>query len=298
MRQFRLPDCRTLRIIGDERCQTEMPEKMIRIGNQTYCHEAARVPFEFAVKNGFDAFEWFSDIGRSGWCEDMMPASERAVLRRRGIEANILFSVHAPWRADPTTPDGAELILRSIRFGSDIGAGVVNFHQFAGYSPQKFADSMLPLLIKARDAGIRLTIENTADSSPDSFNRLFALLNQMPEASGLVGMCLDIGHANLFAETGNDFLRYVECLDRQVAIFHLHAHENFGDRDSHLPLFSGPSAQDDSKIRALAGWLKDRHFSGSVVMEQWPQPPEILIKTRQKFLQIWNGNDCLKPARR
>ena len=43
------------------------------IGNQTNCHVPARLPYEFALRHGFDAFEWFSDKGRAGWCEDDTP---------------------------------------------------------------------------------------------------------------------------------------------------------------------------------------------------------------------------------
>ena len=46
----------------------------ICIGNQTV--RAARspnAPFEFALANRFDAFEWFSDRNAErGWCEDLV----------------------------------------------------------------------------------------------------------------------------------------------------------------------------------------------------------------------------------
>ncbi len=51
-----------------------MRPSSIRIGNQTNCHVPSRLPYEFAVAHGFDAFEWFSDKGRAGWCEDDTPS--------------------------------------------------------------------------------------------------------------------------------------------------------------------------------------------------------------------------------
>src|SRR5215470_2309756 len=242
----------------------------IRIGNQTNCDVPARLPYEFAVRQGFDAFEWFSDRGRSGWCEDDTPPAQRAELLRATREAGILFSVHAPYAADPTTRAGAEAIRKSIRFGGDVGAAVVNLHLFPGHGARPFAESLGPLLGAARAAGVRLSLENTPQTSPDHCNAVFGVLSAVAGAAGRVGMCLDSGHANLFAGTRNDFLRFVDLLGDHVPIVHWHAHENWGDRDSHLTLFTGPAARDERGIRALISRLFRRGFSGSVVLEQWP----------------------------
>jgi sugar phosphate isomerase/epimerase len=170
----------------------------IRIGNQTSCHVSARLPYEFARAHGFDAFEWLSDKGPWGWCEEDMPQQEREQLRRAAQQRGILFSVHAPVAADPTTSSGAEALRRSIRFGGDVGAGVVNLHLFPEHHAKRFAEALRPLLEVARSARVRLCLENTLQTSPDHFNALFGVLTTMPEAAGQVGMCLDMGHANLF----------------------------------------------------------------------------------------------------
>jgi sugar phosphate isomerase/epimerase len=258
----------------------------ISIGNQTSCHIPARLPYEFALRHGFDAFEWFSDKGRAGWCEDVTSPAERAELRRAAKESGIRFSVHAPHAADPVTRVGAEAILESIRFGGEVGARVVNFHLFPGHGARPFAEALGPLLKAARAADVRLSLENTPQTSPDDFNAVFGVLSALPEAAGQVGMCLDSGHANLFAGTRNDFLWFVDLLGDHVPIIHWHAHENWGDRDSHLPLFTGPSARDDRGLRGLVRRLKERGFAGSVVLEQWPQPPEVLVVSRRRLQRL------------
>src|SRR6516165_1449482 len=58
---------------GDQETR-KMEAPRIRIGNQTSCQVPSRVPYEFALRHGFDAFEWFSDRGRYGWCEADMDA--------------------------------------------------------------------------------------------------------------------------------------------------------------------------------------------------------------------------------
>ena len=141
-----------------------MPTAGIRIGNQPNCHVPARLPYEFAVGHGFDAFEWFSDKGRRGWCEDDVPPAERAELRRTAQQHGILFSVHVSVAADPTTPSGAEAIRRSIRFGGDVGAGVVNLHLFPKHGATPFAEALRPLLEVARSTGCApLPGEHTPD---------------------------------------------------------------------------------------------------------------------------------------
>jgi sugar phosphate isomerase/epimerase len=258
----------------------------IRIGNQTSCHVQACLPFEFAFRRGFDAFEWFSDKKELGWCEDDTRPGERTELLRVAKDNGILFSVHAPCDADPTTQAGTEAILKSIRFGGDVEAGVVNLHLFPEHGARPFAESLGPLLEAARSTGVRLSLENTPQTSPDHFNAVFGVLSAMLEAGGRVGMCFDLGHANLFAGTRNAFLQFIDLLGDHVLIIHWHAHENWGDRDSHLPLFTGPSAHDDRGLRGLVRRLKERGFAGSVVLEQWPQPPETLVETRRRLLQL------------
>lgn len=263
-----------------------MQTSTLRIGNQTNCHVPARLPYDFAVRHAFDAFEWFSDKGRAGWCEDDTSEAERNELLRASKECGVQFSVHAPHDANPTTRSGAAAILKSIRFGGDVAADVVNLHLFPQHGARPFAESLGPLLEAACTAGVRLSLENTPHTSPDHFNAVFGVLSAMPEAVGRVGMCLDSGHANLFAGTRNDFLRFVDLLGNHVPIIHWHAHENWGDRDSHLPLFTGPSAHDDRGLRELVRRLQVRGFRGSVVLEQWPHPPEVLVETRRRLQQL------------
>ena len=197
------------------------------------------------------------------------------------------FSSASMPRSLPTRPPRrAEAIRKSIRFGGDVGADVVNLHLFPERGAKPYAESLGPLLEAARPANVRLSLENTPETSPDAFNAVFGVLTAMPEAAGRVGMCLDSGHANLFAGTRNDYLRFIDLLGVHVPIIHWHAHENWGDRDSHLALFTGPSARDDRGLRELVRRLKVRGFSGSVVLEQWPRPPQLLVQARERLLRL------------
>lgn len=263
-----------------------MNARQIRIGNQTSRHAPARLPYEFALRHGFDAFEWFSDTGPFGWCEEDMGPADRARLRQDSQSRGMAFSVHAPQAADPVSSAGSAAIRRSIQFAGDVGAEVVNLHLFPDEPARPFAESLTPLLEAARAVGARLSLENSPQTSPDYVNAVFGVLSGMPEAFEQVGMCLDSGHANLFAGTRNDFLRFVDLLGDHVPIIHWHAHENWGDRDSHLPLFHGPSARDDRGLRGLIRRLLERGFAGSIILEQWPQPPDLLVHASDRLRRL------------
>ena len=218
-----------------------------------------------------------------------MDAGERRGLRGEAAGHGVLFSVHAPFAANPVVGEGAAEIRRSIDFAGDVTAGVVNVHLFADQGARAYADALGPLLEAARAADLCLSLENTPQTSPDDFNAVFGVLSAMSEAEGRVGMCLDMGHANLQSSTRNDYHGFVDRLGEHVPIVHWHAHENWGDRDSHLTLFTGPSAQDDRGLRGLVRRLQRRGFCGSVVLEQWPQPPGLLVESRDRLRLLWGS---------
>src|SRR5947209_5593091 len=142
----------------------------IRVGNQTSKEAPYADTFHFALRHRFDAFEWFSDRGRGGWCEYDMDADARRQLRRQCEEAGLLCSVHAPYAADPVSPEGEAAILRSIDFAGDVGAGVVNLHLFPEHPVKLFAARLGPLIEAAALRGVRLSLENTPAVSPDHVN--------------------------------------------------------------------------------------------------------------------------------
>lgn len=267
-----------------------MDTMRIRIGNQTSCNAPYRLPYEFALRHRFDAFEWFNDQSRFGWSEQDMDAQARRQLRQAGVDHDVRFSVHVPVMANPIYREGAEAIRRGIDLAADIGAAVVNVHLFPERGARAFAEALGPLLEACRAAGARLSLENTPETSPDDFNAVFGVLSVMPEANDRIGMCLDMGHANLYAGTRNHYLDFVDQLGDHVPIIHWHAHENWGDRDSHLPMFTGPSSRNDSGLRGLVQRLRRRGFQGSVVLEQWPDAPDLLVQARDRLLELWRAD--------
>lgn len=271
---------------------------MVLIGNQTSCWASRPIePFEFALTERFGAFEWFPDKkAQAGWDDRDLDGSTRAWIRREAGASGMRLSVHARWQANPLLAESRELLARDLQLARDLGAVLFNIHLFEEQGIAAFVEAIGPLLTQSAEAGMQLSIENTPHHSPESFNELFARLREMNHDSMKhVGMCFDVGHANLASSTLNDYLGFWLRLDPQVPIIHLHLHENWGDADSHLPLFTGPSARDDAGIRGLVERLKKRDFSGSIILEQWPNPPTLLKVARDRLFEIW-GRDKKERA--
>ena len=271
---------------------------LIRIGNQSaFSAPSIMGPFQYAAANGFDAFEWFPDKKESGagWAEGDMSKEQRDFIKKTSLAHDIRLSVHAPWQANPLRPEAREIFTKDIELAQDIGACLLNIHLYTDEGIPSYVQAIIPLIEDLSKTGIKLSIENTPVTGPDDFNELFRQIQDSGlTETGHVGMCLDLGHANLCTATHNDYLKFVDLLGPQVPIIHLHMHENYGDRDSHLPMFTGPAGKDASGIKAFVERMKTRGFSGCIIFEQWPEPPGLLNEARNRLLAIIGNSE--RPA--
>ncbi len=263
----------------------------IRIGCQTsFAASAVTEPFEYAVAQGFDAFEWFPDRRPTGegWSETDLSADARAGIRQAARQHDIRLSVHGSWDANPLTADGLARLARQARFGADIGASTFVVHLEVSEGVSRLLAALWPLAGFLGSEGIELAFENTIWTGPDDFNDLF----RETGARFPCGMCLDVGHANLYTNTRHDYLAYLDHLGAGVPISHVHLHENWGDADSHLAMFAGPAGRDDSGVRGLVDRLIGRGFGGCMILEQWPEPPSLLRVARDRLVEIIDARRC------
>jgi len=255
------------------------------IGNQTAFGAPVADPFAFAIEHGFDAFEFFPDGGPAGrgWSAEDIGSDDRLRFRALARERDLRLSVHAALEAHLLDRSSWASLLRDIELARELGAKVINVHIDPG-DAAGCSDAACSLMERLRPAGIALALENTVMVGPEYVNQLFERLHGMP--GGMrddVGLCLDIGHANLFSETPNDYLGYLDRLADRVRIVHAHIHENWGDGDRHLTLFTGPSGNDPSGVAGLLRRLRRRAFRGSLILEQWPNPASLLITARNRL---------------
>jgi len=202
-----------------------------------------------------------------------------------------MMSIHAPWWIDPLKAQNADRLVAVQTFAQDLGAKLVNIHLTSDHSIAAYLDAIAPFAVHLHRTGIALAIENTPQTTPEHFNQLFRSTRRISALRRVVlGMCFDVGHANLCAVTQNDYLAFLDQLDSDIPIIHVHAHENNGDTDSHLTLFTGPAGLDDSGLRGLVHRLKARRYSGAIILEQWPDPPSLLLAAHDRLTELFRGN--------
>lgn len=130
---------------------------------------------------------------------------------------------------------------------------------------------------KARALGLRVALENMFPRSgsmitPQDFSPVM-------EAFPDMGITLDTGHANIKGGTKRavEFIRaYPE------RIWHLHASDNWGRRDDHLPLGAGTV-----DFRSLVAELKAIGYDERVTFEVFSPDRDYLRISQEKFLRLW-----------
>ena len=179
----------------------------------------------------------------------------------------------------------------TVEFALDIGAVLVNLHLDMSQGAEAFGRALEPTLKATRKEKLKLCLENSVWTGPEEFNAFFSWLQSHQKSRARhVAMCFDLGHANVCSATHNDYCGFLDQLDDTIPITHLHLHENFGDRDSHLPLFTGPSRDNPAGILGVLKRLEEREFSGCGILEQWPQPPTLLSGARDRLRLLQNAS--------
>ncbi len=264
--------------------------KTIRIGNQTaFMALTPLAPFLYAVENHFGAFEWFPDKKKSGAGWDLSDINEetRRFIKETALAHDITLTMHASSQVNPFQVESQKIFFGDIDFAREIGAVLLNIHLSTEHGLANYVRAILPVCNYCRAAGLQLAIENTPLTSPEDFNQLFARLREIKNMTlDHVGMCIDLGHANLCSTTQNDYIGFLDRLDRQVPIIHAHLHENYGDHDAHLVIFTGPAAQNDHGVRLFFDRLAKHAYQGVIILEQWPDPPDLLNTARNRLIQM------------
>jgi sugar phosphate isomerase/epimerase len=130
---------------------------------------------------------------------------------------------------------------------------------------------------EAEERGILLCVENmdTASFTINEFRRLV-------DETG-VKITFDVGHANI----GGNIRPFMRGLKKEIA--HVHAHDNFGKDDLHLPIGAG-----GIDWEGTAGMLK-KFYDGTVTLEIHSHERDYLRISKEKFEEIWYGK---KKARK
>jgi sugar phosphate isomerase/epimerase len=172
---------------------------------------------------------------------DARACSVHAAGVRAALDGAALGTVvHAPSELLAGTPSSDRAFEGLLAYASEIGAGHVVYHAHALPDEPSSEDRLLAetrslsrLADRAERLEVTIAIENLAPvfPGPERLSHTPRLLRSLVNriASERVGLCLDVGHANVVAGLRRTALSYlVKPVLDSVAVFHVH--DNLGGR--------------------------------------------------------------------
>lgn len=174
-------------------------------------------------------------------------------------------------------------MVESLKVAAQLGAMKVVVHpsHFFGMGvlvkdrSEKYALESLEAVVETgRALGLVLCLENMFPRSnslvePDHFTRIFETFTDLK-------MTLDTGHANIKGRGGQKVMEFIERFRDRIA--HVHASDNFGTDDNHLPIGAG-TVDFPRVLRAL----KSVGYDQTVTFEVFSRDRDYLRISRDKF---------------
>ena len=172
---------------------------------------------------------------------------------------------------------GAELGIEKMVLhpGLITGLGKLLWDRAKGYG----MEAIETILKKATTLDVTLCIENMFPqahflSQPSEFQPVF---DTFPE----LRLTLDIGHANL----GGGKNRSSEFIERYgYRIGHVHANDNFGKDDNHLPIGAGIIG-----FEKILGELKEAQYDETITLEVFSRDRGYLKISKEKIKSMWES---------
>jgi len=244
----------------------------------------AKISFS-SVDARISPLEWMyklEDAGFQGWeivdeGQQKVEGELKELVREIHETTNLVLSLHTPLSDINIGSVNERMWVESIR---QIKESIENTYEFIddicvvhpGFlSPlsmqmpetavQKAIAGLTTLCEYAADRGLRIAVENLTSANmlmgryPDELVQLVRGVNM-----DNLGVCIDVGHANTTNKL-DEFLG-ITAKAEDVEIIHMHASDNFGAEDLHLPL--GEGNLDWQKV--LQG-INANGYGGTVVLE-------------------------------
>lgn len=223
------------------------PQKIL--GNKRSLSDLLK-QYKMEIMGHLPTFVWTSDLYES--------------LRRVSIQENF-----------DALETGAELGIEKMVLhpGSITGLGKLLLDKAKGYG----MESIEIIMKKAGSLGITLCIENMFPqahflSQPYEFQEIFETFQDLR-------LTLDIGHANLGGGK-NKSLEFIRRYGHRIS--HIHANDNFGKEDNHLPI--GAGIIDFEKILRE---LKQNRYDETITLEVFSKDRDYLKISKEKIKKMW-----------
>ena len=174
-------------------------------------------------------------------------------------------------------------ILMSLQVAAELHAVKVVLHPghiggmgfFVKEQAKKYAMQSLETIVEeANRLGIRLCLENMFPKYPSFVEPkdFVDIFNRFPTLE----MTLDIAHANIGTRTERRALHFISRYHSRIG--HIHASDNFGKEDQHLPIGAG-SIDFPKVVKAL----NKIGYEETVTLEIFSRDRDYLEISRQKF---------------
>jgi sugar phosphate isomerase/epimerase len=143
---------------------------------------------------------------------------------------------------------------------------------------RQYAMSSLEAIVeRAGELELRLCIENMFPKTnslmePEEFAEIF-------ERFPTLKMTLDTGHAHIGSKGRNRTLDFIERFSDRIS--HIHANDNFGREDIHLPIGAGTI-----DFQAIARALRKIKYNETVTLEVFSRDRDYLKLSRDKFAEM------------
>ena len=241
---------------------------------------------------GFGALDFTPSFKVDNWEENAVKETEKSL--EQGL---LIHQTHAPFNRYGAYGDKyAEYLKRAYEITKITGAKYFVVHgdefdfsameptreNFLEYNYRLFA----PYVEKAEADGIAIAFECVFQEDGMPTHRFCSKLEDLQAmiekfGSDKVCCCWDFGHANLsFGEKNADAIRAMGSLIKCT-----HIHDNYYERDLHLPVFQGKI--DWAACRqALKDIAYDGNFNLEISMGYWNIPAEM---TREYVRFMYNG---------
>lgn len=178
-------------------------------------------------------------------------------------------------------------VLGSLEVASDLGAVKVVLHPsyitglgvFVMDRVREYAMKGLKTIVEKADLlGLNLCIENMFPQSnslvdPEDFVGIF-------KSFPTLRMTLDTGHANLESRGSKKIIDFIERFSDRIG--HVHANDNFGKEDNHLPIGTG-----NIDFPVIIRRLKRIGYDDTITLEVFSRDREYLKISKEKLAAMF-----------
>jgi len=257
----------------------------------------------FPVKPVLNELEAFSELGFD-YLELTMdaPLAHYSIIRqqkKRLLEAlhrhHMKIVCHLPsfvYTADLThslRKASLREVLNSLEVAAEIGCLKVVLHPsyimglgiFVMDQAKKYALECLDAVTKkAEQLGLLLCIENLFPkiyslSNPEEFAEIFEIFPKLK-------LTLDTGHAHIGDTEGKRAVTFIETFPDRIA--HIHASDNLGKEDNHLPVGAGTV-----NFPEIVKALKDIGYDDTITLEIFSKDRDYLKISRDKLAAMFTA---------